>query len=84
MGDMHELPDGSGFFTATIYDKRPPGFVNWLKYTRTPVARGWLLLWRNYRSARQISRWPDQGPPLGHWRCARYAFMVNPCGWRLF
>ena len=75
---MYELPDGSGFFTATFGGPRDPGLIARLKYTKINIARPWLLFWRNYRSARILSRLPDQGPPMGHWRSLRYAFAVMP------
>lgn len=81
MSEMHRLPDGSGFFVATIGGPRDPGFVNWLKYTRGANARRWLYFYRNYRSAREISRYPGQGPPMGHWRSLRYAWMVSCSVW---
>jgi hypothetical protein len=74
---MYELPDGSGFFTATIYSERPPGFIMWLKARPNGTCRRWLLLWRNYRTARVLSRLPEQGPPMSHWHAARWAFAVS-------
>lgn len=73
---MHELPDGSGFFVASI-GPRDPGFINWLKARPNGSCRTWLYFWRNYRSAREISRYPDQGPPMGHWRSLRYSASVS-------
>ena len=76
---MHVLPDGSSFFVGTFYSERPPGLVNWFKYTRSPCrARGWLLLWRNYRTAYTLSRTPDQGPPMSHWKSLRWSVSVHP------
>lgn len=73
---MHRLPDGSGFFVGSV-GPRDAGFVNWLKYHRKGYARRWLYFWRNYRSALVISRYPGQGPPMGHWRALRYSAMVS-------
>lgn len=82
MTNMHRLPDGSGYFIGAI-GPREPGFVNRLKYRRVGSARPWLYLWRNYRSALEISRWPGQGPPLGHWAALRYAWSIQRQLWGL-
>jgi hypothetical protein len=76
---MHRLPDGSGFFIGTV-GPREPGPLNWLKYHRKGYARGWLMLWRNYRTARDLSREPGHGPPLSVWRSARWSWDVRPRG----
>jgi len=73
------LPDGSGFFIGVV-GPRDPGFLNWIKYRKQGCARGWLMIWRNYRSAREISRLPGQGPPMSHYRSFRYSLMVMPKG----
>ncbi len=70
---MHRLPDGSGFFVMEVGGPRPPGLVNWVKYTERASARRWLWAWRNYRSAREMSRWPGLGPPIGRLHAAAYA-----------
>ncbi|MCC2649903.1 MAG: hypothetical protein K0R61_15 [Microvirga sp.] len=74
MSDMHRLPDGSGFFTATIYSERSAGFVNWLKYTKKAHARRHLFVWRMYCCARQD--WGPKHPKMppikaliAAWRC---------------
>ena len=74
---MHRLPDGSGFFVADI-GPRLPGFIAWLKARPNGSARRWLLLWRNYRTAYTLSRQPDQGPPMSHWRAFRWSLSVLP------
>jgi hypothetical protein len=76
---MNRLPDGSGFFIGTV-GPRGPGPLNWLKYHRKGYARGWLMLWRNYRTARDLSREPGHGPPLSVWRSARWSWDVRPRG----
>lgn len=59
---MHQLPDGSGFFVATI-GAREPGFVNWLKYHKRGSARRWLFVYRMYRFATYEMR-----PRMGRWK----------------
>ena len=72
-----ELSDGSGFFTATIGGPRPGGLVNLLKYTDKATARTWLLLYRNYRSAVECSKLPEQGPPMTHLQALKWAITVT-------
>lgn len=74
-GKIRRLPDGSGFFTAEI-DPRGPGFVAWMKTRPNGSSRRWLLLWRNYRSARELSR--SEGQPWGHWRALCWSWSVLP------
>lgn len=75
---MRELPDGSGFFTATVGGPRPKGFISVLKYTKKKAyARRWLFLWRNYVTAYTLSRVPGQGPPLSVWRALKWALSVS-------
>lgn len=71
---MHRLPDGSGFFVMSVGGPRPAGLIGWLKYTENATARRWLLLWRNYRTARVLSRQPDQGPAMSHWKALRWSW----------
>lgn len=80
MDDITKLPDGSGFFTMT-FDRRPAGFINWLKYTESKHpphyarARRWLYFWRNFRTAR--TGFPPTHPPLPFWRALRWALSVS-------
>lgn len=67
MDGMTRLPDGSGFFVATI-GPREPGFVNLLKYRPQGCARRWLFVWRMYRTARHLC------PDWSVWRSARAAW----------
>jgi hypothetical protein len=79
---MHRLPDGSGFFTATV-GERGPGLLNRLKYHRKGYARGYLLLWRNMRSIHELSRIPEISPkagPMSWWDALRWALLVHPRG----
>lgn len=73
---MHKLPDGSGFFVMEI-GPRPRGFVMWLRARPNGSCRRWLYFWRNYRTARVLSRQPDQGPPMSHWRALSWAWAVS-------
>ena len=75
---MHRLPDGSGFLVGTIGGARPPGLINAIKYTRDPAkARAWLLLWRNYSTARSFSREEGQGPPMSRKQSLEWALSVQ-------
>jgi hypothetical protein len=73
---VFELPDGSGFFVAEIGD-RPLGLINRLKYNENGFARRWLYFARNYRTARVLSREPDQGPPMSIRRSLWWAWSVS-------
>ena len=73
MSDMHELPDGSGFFTMS-FGERDPGFVNWLKYRKGGCARRWLFVWRMYWSSLYLSR--QIGEPMTPWQAFYYAVFV--------
>jgi hypothetical protein len=73
MSDMHELPDGTGFFTMWVGD-REPGFVNWLKYHKKGYARRWLFVWRMYWSSLYLSR--QIGEPMTWWQALYYAVFV--------
>lgn len=72
---MYELPDGSGFFVATV-GPREPGFVNWLKYNKNGSARLYLFRWRMFWSTLELSRLPDQGPPMTYWQAFTYAMRL--------
>ena len=72
---MDELPDGSGFFVGTV-GPREAGVMNWLKYNRCGSARLYLFRWRMFWTARELSRLPDQGPPMGVIHAALYALSL--------
>jgi len=71
---LHRLPDGSGFFTATI-GRRPPGFLYWLMARPNGSCRRWLYLWRNFQTAR--TGFPATHPPLPFFRALRWAWSVS-------
>jgi hypothetical protein len=74
MSAMHELPDGSGFFTAEI-GPRETGLVNWIKYRPEGCCRAWLYFWRMYWSSLELSR--QIGQPMTRWQAFRYAAMIT-------
>lgn len=81
---MYELPDGSGFFVATIGGPRDRGLIPWLKYTKHNSSRRWLFFWRMYRDAYRMSRnIPCCAPPLSRLQCLRYSWSVQwPFFWQ--
>jgi hypothetical protein len=78
MSDLHQLPDGSGFFTGSV-GPRYSGFFNFCKYHSKGNARGWLLFWRNFRMAYTWSRKPEMKmKPLSLLEAFCWAWSVQP------
>ena len=66
---------------AITFDRRPPGFINRLKFVESKRPphyarpRRWLVRWRNFRMAR--TGFPPTHPPLPFFRALCWAWSVS-------
>ncbi len=69
--DTYELPDGSGFFIATIGEREHHDLISRLKYHRKGYARKWLFKWRMFRYA----YW-EADDPQPFWKSIKYVYSL--------